>query len=104
MTKPAQGAILVSSTREGVQALLTLQIETTNRWDALALVHKLPRYRWYMFEPDARHWDVCVPLEEPVAELPDDFRLLIEAWVRERNLESASIRLGESTFEVGAGG
>jgi hypothetical protein len=79
----------------------TVQIETTNRWDALALARKLPRFEWYLFEPDARHWDVCVPLDEPAAELPDDLRRLIEAWLSERNLETASVRLGGARFELG---
>jgi hypothetical protein len=31
---------------------LTLDIETTSRWDALALAGRLARYPWYLVEPD----------------------------------------------------
>jgi hypothetical protein len=75
-----------------------VQIETTNRWDALALARRLPR--WYMLEPDSLHWDVCVPLDEPAAELPDELRHLIEAWLRERDLATASVRVGGTRFEL----
>jgi hypothetical protein len=81
----------------------TLQIETTSRWDALALVQKLPRYRWYLVEPDRRRWDVRLPLDESVTSLPADLRHAVRLWLRERHLESASIRIDGRTFEVGRG-
>ncbi|HEX5247537.1 MAG TPA: hypothetical protein VFW41_10455 [Gaiellaceae bacterium] len=35
--------------------MLTLRIETDNRWDALALTRKLARYHWFLVEPDREH-------------------------------------------------
>ena len=72
--------------------MTTFEIETSNRWDALALAKRLQGYRWYLIEPDARHWDVHVPIDEPDG-LPDDLRRTIEAWLRERKLEAATVRV-----------
>lgn len=66
--------------------MTTFVVGSTSRWDALALTSKLAGYRWYMFEPDASHWDVCIPVEERSAELPDDLRRRIAEWRRERRL------------------
>lgn len=66
--------------------MTTFVVESTNRWDALALARKLVGYRWYMIEPDASHWDVCVPVEVPSGELPDDLRRRIKEWLRERRI------------------
>ena len=71
--------------------MVTFRIETTNRWDAMALARSLTGYRWYLIEPDARHWDVCVPVDEP-AELPEDLCRRIEAWLCERHLHEATVR------------
>lgn len=80
--------------------MVTLRIETTSAWDALALTRKLPRYSWYLIEPDSRHWDVCVPLEEPVTRLPADLRRAIELWRSERKLEPVAIRTSDGTFDL----
>jgi hypothetical protein len=71
----------------------TFVVESTNRWDALALVRKLARYRWYMFEPDASHWDVCIRVDHPpTPEPPEDLRRTVDAWTRERRLGPVVIR------------
>jgi hypothetical protein len=80
--------------------LPTLQIETTSRWDALALVGRLPRYRWYLVEPTAQRWDVCIPVAEPAADLPADLRAEVEAWLHERRLDGATIHAGDRTYAV----
>jgi hypothetical protein len=82
--------------------VLTLEIETTSRWDALALAGKLPRYHWYLVQPDQVHWDVCVQMNELVTSLPSDLRYAVEAWMRERHLEATTIHAGDSTFEIGS--
>jgi hypothetical protein len=81
--------------------MVTLRIETSSRWDALALTQKLPRYSWYLVEPDSLHWDVCVPLEEPLTRLPADLHRAIELWRSERNVEPTSIRADDRTFDLG---
>ena len=78
----------------------TLQIETSSRWDALALVNKLPRHRWYLVEPTAERWDVCLPVDDPAGALPADVRAAIELWLRERHLNAATIHAGERTYAV----
>jgi len=81
--------------------LVTVQIETPSPWDALALVKKLPRYHWYLVEPSAERWDVCVPLEDPPpGGLPADLRRMIELWLRERDLGAATIHAGAETYEL----
>jgi anti-anti-sigma factor len=50
---------------------VTFRVESTNRWDALALASRLGRYRWDLIEPDDRHWHVCVPVEQPSRDLPE---------------------------------
>ena len=32
---------------------MKIRIESTSRWDALALTRSLGRYRWYLVEPEA---------------------------------------------------
>jgi hypothetical protein len=87
------------------RAMPILEIETTNRWDALALAGKLPRYHWYLVQPDRVHWEVCIPVDEPVTSLPSALRRAVEAWLRERQLGAATIRAaGGRTFEVGRPG
>jgi hypothetical protein len=60
--------------------------------------------RGYLVEPDARCWDVCVPLDEPVSDLPVDLRLAIESWLLERKLETTSIRAGDRSFDLSRAG
>lgn len=81
----------------------TLEIETTSRWDALALAEKLPRYHWHLVQPDRAHWDVCIPIDEPATSLPEDLRRAVEAWMRERRLDATTIHAGDRSFEVGSG-
>jgi hypothetical protein len=78
----------------------TLEIETANRWDALALAGKLPRYHWYLVQPDRVRWDVCIRVDEPMASLPEDLRHAVEAWLRERHLRGTIIHAGDRTFEL----
>ena len=78
----------------------TIEIATTNRWDALALAGKLPRYHWYLVQPDRMHWEVRIPVQKPVTSLPTDLRRAVESWLRERQLEKTSIHAGSRTFEV----
>jgi hypothetical protein len=80
----------------------TLQIETSSRWDALALADKLPRHRWYLVEPTAERWDVCLPVDDPAGGLPPDVRAAVEQWLCERGLEAATIHAGERTYALGA--
>jgi hypothetical protein len=81
----------------------TLQIETSSRWDALALVDKLPRHHWYLVEPSADRWDVCLPVDDPARGLPADVRAAIELWLRERRLDAAKIHAGARTYAVTGG-
>ena len=81
----------------------TLQIETSSRWDALALVDKLPRHQWYLVEPTAERWDVCLQVEDPAGGLPVDVRAAIEVWLRERRLDAATIHEGGRTYAVTGG-
>jgi anti-sigma B factor antagonist len=74
--------------------LVTFRIESTSRWDALALAQRLARYNWFLVEPDQRHWDVCVPVEQGSSRLPDDLRRTIEGWLRERRLERTIVHTG----------
>jgi hypothetical protein len=78
----------------------TLQIETSSPWDALALAAKLPRYRWYLVEPNAQRWDVCLPVDDPAGGLPTDVRAAVEQWLDERRLDAATIRAGDRTHAV----
>jgi hypothetical protein len=80
--------------------VVTFRIESTNRWDALALTGKLARYRWYLIEPDACHWDVCVPVEQPGDEPPDELRRTIEVWLQERRLEKTIIHAGSDDYVI----
>jgi hypothetical protein len=80
--------------------MVTIRIEATNRWDALALTRKLVNYRWYLFEPDLEHWDVCIPLGEGTGELPDDLRERIVLWLDERRLPAATIRAGSTDYAI----
>lgn len=81
--------------------MVTFRVESTSRWDALALAHKLARYRWYLIEPDARHWDVCVPVEQPSHELPEELRRTIKTWLREGRLEKTIIHTDTDGYVVG---
>jgi hypothetical protein len=60
-------------------------------------------YHWYLIEPDARHWDVHVAIDEPV-ELPYDLRWRIEAWLRERKLEAVTVETDGLSERLTAGG
>jgi pimeloyl-CoA synthetase len=80
--------------------MVTFRVESTSRWDALALASKLARYRWYLVEPDERHWDVCVPVEQRSCKLPEELRRTIETWLRERGLENAVIHAGTEDYVV----
>ena len=80
--------------------VVTLRVETSSRWDALALAQDLSRYHWYLLEPDAEHWDVCIPIGEEGSELPNDLRRRIQSWLRERNLGAATIHGADSTFSL----
>jgi hypothetical protein len=77
---------------------MIVRVESTSRWDALALARKLPRYRWYLVEPDPEHWHVCVPLSEAAADLPDDLRKKLGQWLRERHLDAATIHAESGDF------
>ena len=79
---------------------MKVRIESTSRWDALALTRSLVRYRWYLVEPDDARWDVYVELEEPVHELPDDLRRRIDGWLDERRLECVAVHAGERDFTL----
>jgi hypothetical protein len=81
--------------------MVTFRVESTSRSDALALAGKLARYRWYLIEPDDRHWDVCVPVEQPNRELPMELRRTIETWLRERRLEQTIIHTERGDYVVG---
>lgn len=67
-----------------------MRIESTSRWDALALAARLARYRWYIVEPDDRHWDVYVTLA-PGAALPEDLPETIRSWRHERKPAAATV-------------
>jgi hypothetical protein len=71
--------------------MVTFRVESTSRWDALALAGKLTRYRWYLIEPDDRHWDVCVSVEQACGDLPDELRRTIETWLSERRLNKTIV-------------
>jgi len=103
-TPSTRCTILVLRSENGVALMVTLRIETTSRWDALALAGRLARYPWYLVEPDACHWDVCVPLDEPASDLPPDLRSTIELWLRERKLELTTVQAGKRSFSVGRAG
>jgi hypothetical protein len=81
----------------------TLQIETSSPWDALALVGKLPRHHWYLVEPNAQRWDVCLPVDDPAGTLPADVRAAVEPWLDERRLDAATIHAGDRTYAVARG-
>ena len=70
---------------------MMLRIETDNRWDALALATRLNRYRWYLVEPDSRHFDLCIAVDVPTNELPDDLRAAVDAWLTDRGIDGATI-------------
>jgi hypothetical protein len=78
-----------------------VRIESTSRWDALALTRSLVRYRWYLVEPDGRHFDVCVPVEQASEELPEELRRTVETWLDERHLERTIIHQGAEKYVVG---
>ena len=78
----------------------TIEIATTNRWDALALAGKLPGYHWYLVQPDRVHWEVRIDMEDSVTSLPSDLRRVVESWLRERQLDKTSVRAGSRTFDV----
>lgn len=81
--------------------MVTFRIESTSRWDALALANKLPRYNyWFLIEPDQHHWDVCVPLEQASPQVPEELRRTIIAWLRERHLEKTVIHTGSGAEAV----
>jgi hypothetical protein len=80
--------------------MVTFRFESTSRWDALALAGKLARYRWYLIEPDERHWDICVAVEQPSRELPEELRGTIQAWLLERHLEKTIIHTGADDYVI----
>jgi len=69
--------------------MATLQIETTSRWDALALAAHLRGRAWYLVEPDARHWNVCVRVDD--LDVPADVRRAVEQWLERRKLAAATV-------------
>lgn len=72
--------------------MVTLRIESSTRWDALALTQKLSGYHWFLVEPEAERWDICVPLDEkPQDDLPSDLEQCLLEWLNERGLEAATI-------------
>ena len=81
--------------------MVTFRVESTSRWAALALAGKLARDRWYLIEPDDRHWDVCIPVEQPNRELSIELRRTIETWLRERRLEQTIIHTERGDYVVG---
>ena len=82
--------------------MVTFRVESTSRWDALALAGKLARYRWYLIEPDDRHWDVCVPVEQASGELPDELRHTIESWLCERRLRKTIVHARTDDYVIDA--
>ena len=79
--------------------MLTVRVEACTRWDALALTRKLTRYHWFLIEPDAEHWDICVPLEEhSQGDLPGDLERRVLEWLDERGLSAATIRTETRDF------
>jgi hypothetical protein len=74
---------------------MKIRIESASRWDALALTRRLGRYRWYLVEPDEKHWDVYVELDQASADASDDLRKRISAWIDERGLSSATVHADE---------
>jgi hypothetical protein len=82
------------------EASLKIRIESASRWDALALTRSLGRYRWYLVEPDEKHWDVYVELDDAPPELPEDLRDRIDRWVDERRLDAVTIHAGESDLTL----
>ena len=80
--------------------MVTFRVQSSSRWDALALASKLARYRWYLIEPDDRHWDVCVPVEQRSLELPDELRRTIQTWLRERHLAKTIIHTGTEAYII----
>ena len=74
---------------------MKVRIESTSRWDALALTQQLGRYRWYLVEPDAAHWNVYVDLGDASAEIPEDLRSRISVWAEQRGLGGATIHSDE---------
>lgn len=66
-----------------------LRVEFDSRWEAMALTRELGGRRWFMFEPDGRHWDVCLPLtggrRDPV------LRQTVERWLEDRKISAAVI-------------
>jgi len=63
----------------------TVEIETTNRWDALDLARRLPRQGWYLVERSPARWDVCVPVDDTGDELPPALLRAVELWLEERD-------------------
>jgi hypothetical protein len=80
--------------------MVTFRVEAANRWDALALAGKLARYRWYLIEPEARRWDVCVPVEQPGRGLPAELRRTIKTWLRERRLQKVVIHTDTCDYVI----
>jgi anti-anti-sigma factor len=81
--------------------MVTFRVESTSRWDALALAGKLTRYHWYLIEPDDCHWDVCIPVEQPSRELPDELRRTIKTWLGERRLAKTIVHADAEDYVVG---
>ncbi len=79
---------------------MKIRIESASRWDALALTRRLGRYRWYLVEPDEKHWDVYVELDDEQPELLDDLRDRIDRWLAERRLDVVTIHAGESDLTL----
>lgn len=66
-----------------------LRVEFDSRWEAMALTRALGARRWFMVEPDARHWDVCLPLTGGGRD--DLLRRAVERWLVERDSSAAVI-------------
>jgi hypothetical protein len=81
-------------------SMVTFRVESNNRWDPLALAGKLARYRWYLIEPDACHWHICVPVEQSSHGLPPELRRTIRSWLRERRLENAMIHTDREGYLI----
>jgi hypothetical protein len=71
----------------------SLWIEATTRWDALALTRRLGRYRWFLVEPDAEHWDVHVAVGAADDPVPVELAECVRDWLDERGLDEATLHL-----------
>jgi hypothetical protein len=70
-----------------------LRIESTSRWDALALARRLGCYHRFLVELGPQHWDVCVTTDDPSDALPAEIADSVVQWLHERRLEQATVHL-----------